>query len=233
MARPTRSAASTCPTSAIVGLADPSAVPLPPRPQRCRHLRDGHARGRPLVAEVQALIARALPSPRRAHGLDASRVAMVLAVLDRRAGPRRRQRRVLHGRWCPPGRAGRRPRDRAQRRQFGADRPRHRTRSPSARWGWPASGPLRGCRAGSPGGGWGSGPRSRRAASWVRPIPEGYASRRGGRRGRSRRRRPGRLHRWPGSPRLPASQWRQVGGRRAANEGQGAWRHPSSAATTC
>ena len=42
---------------------------------------------RPLVAEVQALIAPSrLPAPRRAtHGLEASRVAMVLAVLERRA----------------------------------------------------------------------------------------------------------------------------------------------------
>ncbi len=73
----------------IVGLADPSGLFL-------SH-RDLNVAGtcvtvplegrRPLVAEVQALIARStLPSPRRAtHGLDSSRVAMVLAVLDRRA----------------------------------------------------------------------------------------------------------------------------------------------------
>ena len=43
---------------------------------------------RPLVAEVQALVGRsASGSPRRAtSGLDASRVAMALAVLERRAG---------------------------------------------------------------------------------------------------------------------------------------------------
>src|SRR3954447_17619722 len=42
---------------------------------------------RPLVAEVQSLVAAsALPTPRRAtSGLDSSRVAMVTAVLDRRA----------------------------------------------------------------------------------------------------------------------------------------------------
>lgn len=42
---------------------------------------------RPLVAEVQALVAGSqIPSPRRAtHGLESSRVAMVLAVLERRA----------------------------------------------------------------------------------------------------------------------------------------------------
>jgi DNA repair protein RadA/Sms len=43
---------------------------------------------RPLVAEVQALVARsALANPRRAtSGLESSRVSMVLAVLDRRVG---------------------------------------------------------------------------------------------------------------------------------------------------
>ena len=43
---------------------------------------------RPLLAEVQALVASTqVPSPRRAtSGLDNSRVAMVLAVLERRAG---------------------------------------------------------------------------------------------------------------------------------------------------
>ncbi|CAN5901596.1 DNA repair protein RadA [soil metagenome] len=45
---------------------------------------------RPLLAEVQALVAPTqLPSPRRAtSGLDSARVAMVLAVLHRRAGQR-------------------------------------------------------------------------------------------------------------------------------------------------
>ena len=43
---------------------------------------------RPLLAEVQSLVApSALPSPRRAtSGLDAARTAMILAVLQRRAG---------------------------------------------------------------------------------------------------------------------------------------------------
>jgi len=73
----------------IVGLADPSGLFL--------SNRDVSVAGtcvtvtlegrRPLVAEVQALIAPSnIPSPRRAtHGLDASRVAMVMAVLERRA----------------------------------------------------------------------------------------------------------------------------------------------------
>jgi DNA repair protein RadA/Sms len=45
---------------------------------------------RPLVVEVQALVAgSALPSPRRVtSGLDSGRVAMTLAVLERRAGVR-------------------------------------------------------------------------------------------------------------------------------------------------
>ena len=47
---------------------------------------------RPLLAEVQALIApSSLPSPRRAtSGLDNARMAMVLAVLERRVGIRLR-----------------------------------------------------------------------------------------------------------------------------------------------
>ncbi len=77
----------------IVGIADPSGL----------FLGDGGRREipvagtavtvavegrRPLMAEVQALVAGAgIASPRRAvSGLDAARVAMVLAVLERRAG---------------------------------------------------------------------------------------------------------------------------------------------------
>jgi DNA repair protein RadA/Sms len=45
---------------------------------------------RPLLAEVQALVAKSpLPSPRRAvSGLDTARVAMVLAVVERRSRTR-------------------------------------------------------------------------------------------------------------------------------------------------
>ncbi len=74
----------------IVGLADPSGLFLSrhaePVPGTCVTVTlEGR---RPLVAEVQALVApSALTNPRRAtSGLDASRVAMVLAVLERRAG---------------------------------------------------------------------------------------------------------------------------------------------------
>ena len=74
----------------IVGLPDPSGLFLSGRdhavPGTCVTVTlEGR---RPLVAELQALVApSSLPSPRRAtSGLDASRVAMIIAVLDKRAG---------------------------------------------------------------------------------------------------------------------------------------------------
>ncbi len=73
----------------IVGLADPSGLFLSQRhdavPGTCVTVTvEGK---RPLVAEVQALVtASALPTPRRTvSGLDSGRLAMVLAVLARRA----------------------------------------------------------------------------------------------------------------------------------------------------
>ncbi|HEY7487882.1 MAG TPA: DNA repair protein RadA [Streptosporangiaceae bacterium] len=72
----------------IVGLPDPSGLFLTrrdePVPGTCVTVTlEGR---RPLVAEVQALVAQSfLPSPRRAtSGLESARVAMVLAVLGRR-----------------------------------------------------------------------------------------------------------------------------------------------------
>ncbi|WP_018654677.1 DNA repair protein RadA [Actinomadura flavalba] len=72
----------------IVGLPDPSGLFLTrreePVPGTCVTVTlEGR---RPLVAEVQALVAKShLPSPRRASsGLETSRVAMVLAVLAQR-----------------------------------------------------------------------------------------------------------------------------------------------------
>ena len=72
----------------IQGLADPSGLFLSrrtePVPGTCVTVTvEGR---RPLLAEVQALVARStLATPRRAvSGLDSSRVAMVLAVLERR-----------------------------------------------------------------------------------------------------------------------------------------------------
>src|SRR5689334_15617807 len=76
----------------ITGLADPSGLFLSrhrePVPGTCVTVTlEGR---RPLVSEVQALVVpSAAGSPRRAtSGLDNSRVAMVLAVLERRAGVR-------------------------------------------------------------------------------------------------------------------------------------------------
>jgi DNA repair protein RadA/Sms len=73
----------------IVGLADPSGLFLSrrgkPVPGTCVTVAlEGR---RPLVAEVQSLVAKSnLTMPRRTtSGLDAGRVSMVLAVLERRA----------------------------------------------------------------------------------------------------------------------------------------------------
>jgi DNA repair protein RadA/Sms len=73
----------------IVGLPDPSGLFLTrqeePVPGTCVTVTvEGR---RPLVAELQALVAASpLANPRRTtNGLDSSRVAMVLAVLERRA----------------------------------------------------------------------------------------------------------------------------------------------------
>ena len=73
----------------ITGLADPSGLFLSHRdiyvPGTCVTVTlEGR---RPLVAEVQALVGRTgAPSPRRTtSGMDSARVAMVSAVLDRRA----------------------------------------------------------------------------------------------------------------------------------------------------
>jgi DNA repair protein RadA/Sms len=73
----------------IIGLADPSGLFLSrlatPVPGTCVTVAlEGR---RALVTEVQALVAKSnLPSPRRAtSGLDAARLSMVLAVLERRA----------------------------------------------------------------------------------------------------------------------------------------------------
>jgi DNA repair protein RadA/Sms len=76
----------------IVGLPDPSGLFLSrisdPVPGTCVTVAmEGR---RALVSEVQALVAAShLPAPRRAtSGLDSARVAMVLAVLERRGGAR-------------------------------------------------------------------------------------------------------------------------------------------------
>jgi DNA repair protein RadA/Sms len=79
--------------SGIVGMPDPSGLFLarfggPPVPgPAVTVVMDGR---RPLPAELQALVTgKDIPSPRRAvSGLDNARVAMLLAVLEKRAGVR-------------------------------------------------------------------------------------------------------------------------------------------------
>jgi len=74
----------------IVGLADPSGLFLSHgvRPSIGTCVTVALEGRRPLVAEVQALVAKsAFGNPRRAtSGLDSSRLSMVLAVLERRGG---------------------------------------------------------------------------------------------------------------------------------------------------
>jgi DNA repair protein RadA/Sms len=74
----------------IIGLADPSGLFLgdrqSPAPGTCVTVTiEGR---RPLVAEVQALVAPSvLPQPRRVtSGLDSARIAMMLGILERRGG---------------------------------------------------------------------------------------------------------------------------------------------------
>ena len=83
----------------IRGLADPSGLFVSrhadPVPGTCVTVTvEGR---RPLLAEVQALVAPSvLPSPRRAvSGLDSARVAMALAVLERRCKVRLHDREVF------------------------------------------------------------------------------------------------------------------------------------------
>ncbi|MGO4132640.1 DNA repair protein RadA [Janibacter sp. RAF52] len=74
----------------IVGLSDPSGLFLSSRhinvPGTCATVTlEGR---RPLVVEVQSLVSPSqIPTPRRANvGLDSGRLAMIIAVLDKRAG---------------------------------------------------------------------------------------------------------------------------------------------------
>ncbi len=79
----------------LSGVPDPSALFLADRRpgtpgSMVAPVLDGH---RPLLVEVQALVSPTnLPTPRRsAQGLDAGRLALVLAVLDKRVGIRVQQ----------------------------------------------------------------------------------------------------------------------------------------------
>ena len=99
---------------------------------------------RPMLAEVQALVTPATAErPRRTtSGLDGSRVAMLLAVLQQRARhPAAHPRRVrLDRRRCPDHRAGRRP-GLGARDRLGVEAARHPAPTwwRSARSVWPAS----------------------------------------------------------------------------------------------
>ena len=92
---------------------------------------------RPLLVEVQALtvpVPPGVPARRNAQGLDGGRLALLLAVLERRAGAARRRpgRLRLRRRRRAARRAGRRPRRARRRRQRGrrpAGRGRRRRRS--------------------------------------------------------------------------------------------------------
>ena len=104
------------PTAASTGLPDPSGLFLTRRDRAgAGHLRDGHPGGPPAAAGRGAGAGRRArrwpPRGGRRRGLDSARVAMVLAVLERRGrvrlGSRRRLRR--HRRRGPADRAGRRP----------------------------------------------------------------------------------------------------------------------------
>ena len=112
----------------IVGLTDPSGLfisqALHPVPGTCLTVTlEGR---RPLVAEVQSLVAlSSVPNPRRTtSGVDSSRLAMVLAVLQRRLGraARRPGRLRVDHRRRPRDRARRRPRARPGRGQLPGER---------------------------------------------------------------------------------------------------------------
>jgi DNA repair protein RadA/Sms len=83
----------------IVGVADPSGLFIQRRdfPVAGTAITVTVEGKRPLLAEVQALVAvSTMAIPRRAvSGLDSSRLAMVLAVLERRAGVRVHDREVF------------------------------------------------------------------------------------------------------------------------------------------
>lgn len=84
--------------SGIRQVTDPSGLftsqHVEPTPGTC--LTISLAGRRPLLAEVQALVAPSpAPAPRRVtHGIEGSRVAMILAVLQRRAGVRLHNKEV-------------------------------------------------------------------------------------------------------------------------------------------
>ena len=71
----------------LKGSATLRLVPVAARPGCAGFLRDGDAGGTPLLVEIQALVDTAHGNPRRLTvGLEAQRLAMLLAVLHRHAG---------------------------------------------------------------------------------------------------------------------------------------------------
>ena len=157
----------------ITGLPDPSGLFL----VRHQHPVPGTAvtvtleGRRPLVSEVQALVGQSSgPHPRRAYsGLDSSRVAMILAVLERRCdvhiGGMDAYASTVGG-----VRLGEPASDLPSRSPSRAPRPTSRSRSgpsPSVRWAWRArSAPWAVSGAASPRPP-GSGSRQR----WCPPVP--------------------------------------------------------------
>ena len=129
----------------IVGLADPSGLFLSRRgaPVSGTCVTVALEGRRPLVAEVQALVASSnLSIPRRTtSGLDTARVSMVLAVTERRAKILLAGLGRLHrdGRRRETDRASRRPGCRTRRSERGERHARCcRASSPSVRWAWQA-----------------------------------------------------------------------------------------------
>ena len=118
-ARPRRSASSRWPAHGLAEVADPAIAFLcAPNPATSGRTagsgHGGHARGQPTAAGrgPGAGGAGRCQIPRRtASGPDASRLALLIAVLGRRAGhrPRRRRRVRLAGRRPERRRAGDRP----------------------------------------------------------------------------------------------------------------------------
>ena len=137
----------------MIGLADPSGLFLSrhrePVPGTCVTVTlEGR---RPLLAEVQALVCQsALEMPRRVtSGLDASRVGMVLAVLQRRADVKiGKSGRVRGDRWrSTADRAVGGPGGRARAGQLGGEPVRPAGRDRGRRGGPGRRGAERGGRA--------------------------------------------------------------------------------------
>ncbi len=178
----------------IVGLTDPSGLFLSGRTTEvagtCVTVTlEGR---RPLVAEVQALVAKStLATPRRAtSGLDAARVAMILAVLDKRAN-------------APIGGSD------VYVSTVGGVRLTEPAADLAIAWPWPAPSPSGRCRpAPSP-----SARSAWPARSGRSPASTAASPRRTGSASPGRSCRPGVLGGGPGAGRHPGARGRDGGGR--------------------